>query len=1021
MKLPIIDKACEEYSNDILKSFYKDNLLPPEKKNYLTNLEKSTGPFLAIENHNQETKYLMDAASQIATLGLGFSPSVFFGTAHYRETWLNNKDTKEFSAMRSALESFLKRKSNFKTLDLTLCNSGAEANEIALGYCYRTRHHLKANKVLAFEGSFHGRMMITLASTWNKVKREPFEYPEHETVYCPFPELTTDKIHSSRPSNWQEFWENASSKELKVPTDWKIDSELQLEIDCLLNVKEQLKNNDIFALIAEPMQCEGGDRYSSSRFNEALILLAHSYHVKVIHDEVQTGFHLGKEFFWHREFDMTDSAGNILCPDYVVCAKKAQVGMVLGHESVWGRNTYEEFSVASTLRGYLHAVALDQAQSKIIELEEFTRVELDKLCKKFPNLITRPRVNGMAFAFEVPSNEETMKFIAKRFDHGLLYYPAGAKTLRFRLNTSYSKTDIEYLFERLTVMADNIFNGKEETYVEHIETRDRDSELLYEWHKLLVTTKLNLSNGKNPDSTTLVKNIHSLFSKSTEEELFVIDKDNFSDWESQIEDLQKVIYEPTRQTDIKKFEQSAHHENSVALGVRSGKKLLAMAFSSPLSINPLERGVRVDPYLDNDRVLYMVDSTVSKELQGKGIGRVLKYALTAYAMTKGIERIHGRNRDRMAASMLNINLSLGAYELNFMREDYPDFEEYRDVFYYTTKASWASLPINLSSAIQTPLSLIDLTPEYIEDKMTNLVNKVCLSNFVSKSFLENVKELTTNLPVELRHVYSTSGQSECVDKLAKTIWYTSDNKCNKMITFKGHFFGAGSFLSRSLSYNKDKFFDVDHVDCPNGENDQDVLAQVEASLKKGQTGGVWIEPIAQKTMQKCTVDFLASLKELCKKYSTKLIFNETASSMYRFNNTEFFASSIKEISPDAGMCFLGGQGGICFQLEENFIEKPLMLISTWDGDELAFSSFNYAHSLIKENLEEFNKCKIDFTNKLTEILEDFDIEELELENANGYFIGNISKKLQKYFKNSRERYLVCPSYGQMRRFLSEYK
>jgi acetylornithine/succinyldiaminopimelate/putrescine aminotransferase len=1021
MKLPLIDKACENNSNEILKSYYKDNLLPPEKKNYLTNLEKSSGPYLAIETKDNKQQYLMDAASQIATLGLGFSPSVFFGTAHYRETWLNNKETKEFAAMRVALESFLQRKSSFKNLDLTLCNSGAEANEIALGYCYRTRHHRKANKVLAFEGSFHGRMMITLASTWNKVKREPFEYPEHETIYCKFPELENDKIHTKRPKGWQSFWENSSSNDLEIPSDWEMDSELKLEINCLLGVKDKLKSNEVFSIIVEPMQCEGGDRYSSSRFNEALILLAHSYHVKVIHDEVQTGFHLGKEFFWHREFKMTDSTGEILSPDYVVCAKKSQVGMVLAHESVWGRNKYEEFSVASTLRGYLHAVALDQAQSKIVELEELTRAELEKFCNRFEGKATRARVNGMAFAFEVPSNEETMKFIAKRFDHGLLYYPAGAKTLRFRLNTSYTKSDIQFLFERLTIMADNIFNNKEETYITEVETRDRQSSLIYEWHKLLVKTKLRLSNNQRPDTTKLISSIHELFSKSTEEELFVIDKENFETWKSQIEDLQKAIYEPTRQTDIKKFEQSASNENSVAIGVKSGNKLLAMAFSSPLSINPLERGVRVDPYLDNEKVLYMVDSTVSKELQGKGIGRVLKYALTAFAMTKGIERIHGRNRDRMAASMLNINLSLGAYELMFMREDYPDFEEYRDVFYYTTKASWSSLPISLSNGIQTPLSLIDLTEEYIETKLPNVVNKVCLSNFVSQSFLENIKELSSNLPKELQHVYTTSGQSECVDKLAKTIWYTSEKKCNKMITFEGHFFGAGSFLSRSLSYNKDKFFDVTHVTTPDNDNDEKVLKEVEDALKNGYNGGVWIEPISQKTMKKLSTDFLAALKTLCHKYNTKLIFNETASSMYRYSGDEFFASCLSDITPDAGMCFLGGQGGLCFQKEENFIDKPLMLISTWDGDELAFSSYNYAHSLIKENMDEYNKCKVDFTNKLTDILSSFDIEELEIENANGYFIGNISKGLQKYFRVSRERYIVCPSYGQMKRFLAEYK
>jgi acetylornithine/succinyldiaminopimelate/putrescine aminotransferase/GNAT superfamily N-acetyltransferase len=1020
MKLPIINKADEAHSNEILKSYYQDNLLPAEKKNYLTNLESSTGPFLAIDGKNNETKYLMDAASQIATLGLGFSPSVFFGTAHYLESWTNNKNTKEFRAIRAALESFLKRKSGFKDLDLTLCNSGAEANEIALGLCYKTRHHLGANKVLAFEGSFHGRMMITLSSTWNKVKREPFEWPEHETTYCPFPELKLDNIHQDRPDGWQEFWNDASSNTIEVPESWKQDELLKLEIDCLLNVKEQLKSNKVFSILIEPMQCEGGDRYASGRFNEALILLAHSYHVQVIHDEVQTGFHLGKEFFWHRELDMKDSNGELLSPDYVVCAKKAQVGMVLSHKNIWGRNKYEEFQVASTLRGYLHAIALDQAQEKIKELEKIARAELEILCKKYSNFISRPRVNGMAFAFEVATNEDTMKFIAKRFDHGLLYYPAGAKTLRFRLNTSYTNEDIKFLFKRLDSMAGNIFNQEDENFIEYIETRDRESTIIYEWQNLLTSTKLSILNNTLKNSKEISSDIYSLFSKTSKDELFVIDSSNFKEWKDQVQELQKVIYEPTRQTDISSFENTANNENSVALGLKRDGKLLAMAFSSPLKINPLERGVRQDPYLENDKVLYMIDSTVSKELQGRGIGKILKYALTAFAMAKGIDRIHGRNRDRLAASMLNINLSLGAYELMYIREDYPDFEDFRDVLYYSTTAKWEELPMSLSSAIESPLCTSDLTSDYIKEQLPYIVNKVCLSNFVSKRFLDQIKDLSKLIPTELRHVYTTSGQSECVDKIAKTIWYTSKVKSNKMVTFKGHFFGNGSFLSRSLSYEKDKFFNVVHLDSPTEENQREVLKSVEEQLISGPTGGVWIEPIQQKSMNRASKEFLTELRTLCTKYGTKLIFNETASSMYRFDNNHFFASSNKEIMPDAGFCFLGGQAGLCFKKEENFIEKPLMLISTWDGDEFSFSNFNQAAKNINSNINAYQKVKIDFTNRLTEVLESYDIYEMELSNGVGYFKGNISKKLQQIFNNENGRYLVCPSIGQMKKFLKEF-
>jgi len=386
-------------------------------------------------------------------------------------------------------------------------------------------------------------------------------------------------------------------------------------------------------------------------------------------------------------------------------------------------------------------------------------------------------------------------------------------------------------------------------------------------------------------------------------------------------------------------------------------------------------------------------------------------------MVQGVERIHGRNRDRLAASMLNINLSLGAYELMYMSEDYPDFEKYRDVFYYSSTTCFEELPLNLSNAIETPLTRDDITKEYVKEQMPYIVNKVCLSNFVSTRFLDQIKNLTNLLPENLRHAYTTSGQSECVDKISKSIWYTSKEKRNHMITFKGHFFGNGSFLSRSLSYEKDKFFNVSHFDCINDENHSLILAQIEEVLEKRQTMAIWLEPLTQNSMIRISKDNLIKLKALAHKYDTKIIFNESASSFYRYNNENFFASYDEEISPDAGMCFLGGQAGICFKSFDHFIEKPLMLISTWDGDEFSFSNFNHATDLVNKDLKSYNETQIEFTNKLTAILDAYPIEELELENGCGYFIGNISKELKQNFKLVGNRYIVNPSFSSMKKFI----
>ena len=75
--------------------------------------------------------------------------------------------------------------------------------------------------------------------------------------------------------------------------------------------------------------------------------LAKAFSVPVIFDEVQTGYHLGREFFWHKQFNLKDSQNNMISPDYIVCAK-AQIGLVISH---CDEKSNEEFSTASFFRG----------------------------------------------------------------------------------------------------------------------------------------------------------------------------------------------------------------------------------------------------------------------------------------------------------------------------------------------------------------------------------------------------------------------------------------------------------------------------------------------------------------------------------------------------------------------------------------------------------------------------------------------------------------------------------------------
>lgn len=1026
MKLPIINAQDSEFGHDILKKYYADNMIPAEKKTYLTKLRHSIGPYMGIESIDGSTHYLLDAASQIATLGHGFNPSIFFGAAEAIESWTNDATTKEFKDTKTSYINFFNRKLGWKKTYMTITHSGAEANETALGYCYLQRVNPEANKVLAFEGSFHGRMMVTLAATWNKSKREPFEWKNYLAEYVKYPELEDSRINVRIPELWKETWSETSLKNFMVPSIWNSDPMVKKEVEVLQSVRAQLVSKKIFAILVEPMQCEGGDCYSSDRFHIALLLMARTFKVPVIYDEVQTGFHLGREFFWHRQLNLKGLDGEQINPDYVVCAKKAQVGIVLSHKETKNIFKGEEFSVASTLRGYAHAISLDQCQSRILDLERHVTPRVTALIKKHSQFLKRPRINGLAFAFDVVEPSMMNKFVDLRFKHGLLYYPAGNQTLRFRLSTAFGPKDLDFLFDRLDAICRELFLGEHASLPTHVETDAHAADEQYEWHQLLIETKLSRALGQKLDIKHVFDKVNSLVNRSVEAahvELIEINASNFLNYRQEIINMQKAVYEPARQTDIEKFEHTVLDKTSLCLGLlNKKKKLMGIAFAGPLHLYPLERGVRMDPHFNDPDCLYMLDVTIDPHLQKSGLGKSLKYAISAMAIVKGIKRIQGRNRDRLAGSMININLSLGSVEQNYMHEDYPDFESHRDVLYYTTKADWKKPAIHLSRAINIPLSIRSLDKTYFDFQLPYLVNKVCLSNFVSEPFLKGVKDFLSVLPEDLRHGYTTSGQSECVDKVAKAIWVKSEasikeKHVNKMLTFKGHYFGNGSMLARSLSLENDPYFKVSRLPNPNENDFREILKLIEKEFATSEYLAVWVEPVLQKTMEKMPYEFLRSLRELATKYNVALIYNETASQFFRFSSKYFMASCAHEITPDAGMVYFSGQSGIAYTSTKYFLEQPLMMISTWDGDEFHFLSYYHSFKNVMANLDDYRETAKAFHDKLVDKLSRYEIDVMKIEAGFGYFKGSIPNSMSEMFIQHNGLYLVCPSFDAMKEYL----
>lgn len=963
MKINFIQDDHSQHAQEKLKAYYREDLIPAEKKPYLSAHRKSYGAYLAVEGKNGHA-YIQDAASQIATLGLGFNPTPFFGVAHFQEAWTNNRDTSDAKDLEKAFHGFLKQKTDNRNIDICFVNSGAEANETAMGMAYKRRVNPSAKKVLAFEGSFHGRFMVSLFSTWNKSKREPFQLKGFETTFAPFPALEHSNFIMEIENSWRELWENPFCENFskKVDSFKGRDKELDLEIESLLFVKEKLESREYFVTIVEPMQCEGGDRYSTNRFNTALLLLTKSYDVALIFDEVQTGFGLGREFFWHRSFDIRDSQGNTVAPDFVTCAKKSQSGIVIGDGPLEWHNNEVQF--ASILRGFYHGLMIDQRNDVVIRAEEYVQEKLAALLNKHPQL-SKPRAYGMAFAFEIDNADDIPKFIANRFKAGLLFYQAGAQTLRFRLNTAYKAEDIDFLFDMLDNLCDHIYNEKALRTPESIDKPNTEIDYDYHWHTQIIQKRTQSKKGE----ISSFDFASSFFKNHFDLDLTLIDSNNYKNFRSKIIDLEKEVYEPARQTSIEQFDLLINNDPNIAIALTDKQdNLIGISFAGKMSLFPKDRGLRRCRYFEDPKTLYMLDTTISVNSQGQGLGKFLKYTLEMIGIEKDLNYIYGRNRDRLAATMLGVNLSLGCIPEIYIEEDYPDDEIYRDVFVYRSPLKWHQPENTIHSELTAPLRMTQPSENFIEANIDKMINKICLSNFVSESFLENVKEVAHTAPKELQHIYTASGQAEAVDKIAKSIIYNTtqqdekNKKRQKFLTYRGHYFGKGSFLSRSLSEEDNSYFQTIFLDHPGIENYEEILQQTNQYLTAGDVVAIFIEPLPQRLKESVPNEFLKGLKQLAKKTGTKLVYNETSYANLGHSETNWWRSCEQDLTPDAFFAYLGAQAAMTFMKDEIFLEKPLMMISTWDGDALSMAQFVEAMRKVKSNRTGITKIENQFSS-----------------------------------------------------------
>ena len=215
--------------------------------------------------------------------------------------------------MQEELAAKLGQMSGMDDYSLFLCNSGAEANENALKLA---SFHTGRKRVIAFHKGFHGRTSAAVAAT------------DNPSIIAPI---------------------NASANVTILP------------LNDLDRVADELKKEDVAAVIIEGIQGIGGIIVPDGSFLENLSALCKKHGTVLILDEIQSGYGRSGKFF---AFQYTN-----VMPDVVTVAKGIANGFPVGAVLIAPHFQAKHGMLGTTFGGNYLACAASLAVMEVKEKE----------------------------------------------------------------------------------------------------------------------------------------------------------------------------------------------------------------------------------------------------------------------------------------------------------------------------------------------------------------------------------------------------------------------------------------------------------------------------------------------------------------------------------------------------------------------------------------------------------------------------------------------------------------------------
>lgn len=315
------------------------------------------------------------------------------------------------------------------------CCTGSEANE---GAMLLARLHTGKDEFIALENGLHGRTYLTMSATAIPMWRAD-------------PNLSTS-IH---------FAKNVYDEQLDI------DESAKVSLESIKDIIKSRGAENIAALIAEPIQGNGGIITPPSWYFKELKSILDENNILLIIDEVQTGFARTGKMFAIENYNIV--------PDIITVAKALGNGMPI---SAFCTNDKIAKSFtkpsASTLGGNPVSSATALAVLDYIEnnnlcdrskiLGENLKYKLESLKYKY-NIIKDVRGMGLMIGVELvnsnglPATEETDLILEKLKDRGLIVGKNGVNRniLAFQPPLVINNDDIDILIDNLDNILSEIY------------------------------------------------------------------------------------------------------------------------------------------------------------------------------------------------------------------------------------------------------------------------------------------------------------------------------------------------------------------------------------------------------------------------------------------------------------------------------------------------------------------------------------------------------------------------------------